>query len=176
MRPLPPDPLSLIERPPAERQAAEALGATDPAGAASTEARELVESLEAIPAALRTLPWRQERLWPAVRAGLQRRPAVARGWRWTTWVSLASLFVIFSGAWWGSVSNAASLATRETRSVAQPPATVQWELTPSLVEGVQRAQLRQTPLSGKTSLPLPAPAQTPIFSGAVFTGTVAPGS
>lgn len=166
MKHLPPDPLALIEprEPRAENSEAEA------------ETRDLVESLEAIPAALRTLPWRKERLWPAVRAGLQRRPAVSHGWRWATWVSLASLLVIFSGAWWGSLLNASSSATPETRYVAQPPATAEWRVTPALARVAAAAQPRQTPLSGKTPLPQPAPAQTPNFSEVVFRGTAAPGS
>jgi hypothetical protein len=143
--------------------------------AESAETRELVAALEAIPAALRTLPWRKERLWPAIWACLQRRPAVSPSRRWATWVSLASLCVIFSGAWWGSALNASPLATLDTRYGAPPPATVPWRLTPLLAEGAQRAQPQPTPQSGKTLMPLPAPAQTPIFSGAVLTSTVAPG-
>lgn len=141
----------------------------------AAETRELVATLEAIPAALRTLPWRKERLWPAVRAGWQRRPAEAFGRRWATVLSLASLCVIFSGAWLGSTLTASPFATLDTRYGAPPPATASWQLTPLLGGGAVRAQPQSTPQGSQTPMPLPAPAQTPLVSGSVLTGTVAPG-
>jgi len=136
--------------------------------------QELVAALEAIPAALRSLPWSKERLWPAVRAGWQRRPA-SHGRHWATWVSLATLCVMACGAWLGSSLNAAPAATLDAHFGAPPPATAPWRLTPLLTEGAERVQPQQTPQSGRTAVPLPAPAQTPVYSGAVLTSTVAPG-
>jgi hypothetical protein len=175
------DPLALIERrlTPAERQEAEAHAADCQACRAElAETHDLVEALEAIPSALQTLPWRPDRLWPAIRTRLQPRPAAYAAWRWSTGVSLLLLGVLFSGVWWGSGFNASPLATLSASYVAQPPVTLPLPITPLAAERVQTVQSRLTPFNGSlpTATPLPAPAQTPIFSETIFTGTVAPGS
>ena len=142
----------------------------------ASERRDLVDALEAIPAALATLPWRKERLWPAIRAGLQapaptrRAPGVSR---WAAWASTASLLVVFGGAWWGSVLTVSPATTVAASYLAQPLATPQLPVTPPREELTSDISQRLT-LSG-TPQPLPAPAQTPIISGTIFTGTVTPG-
>lgn len=174
-----PDQLALIEHrlSLAERRQAEAHLANCPVCRAEhAETQELVDALEAVPGALQTMPWRHERLWPAIRARLQTRPAAPGVWRWSTGVSLILLVALFSSVWWGSTFNASPLATLSASYVAQPPATL--PITPLAAERVEAAQTRFASLVGglPTPTPLPAPAQTPLFSTTVFTGTVAPGS
>ena len=175
------DQLSLIEKrlsPEESRQAETHLADCPACRAELAETRELAEALEAIPGGLETLSWRQDRLWPAIRAGLQRRPPVYGAWRWATWVSLVLLVTMFSSIWWGDALNASPWATVGASYVAQPPATAQLSLTSLTAEHLQTIQTRLAPLSGAsptaTPQPLPAPAQTPLISGMIFTGTVAP--
>lgn len=180
MRPHP-DLVALIEKrlPPEERWLAERhLDDCAACRAELAEMRDLTEALQAMPEALETLPWRPARLWPAIRAGLQRRPAVYGAWRWATWVSLAWLVVMFSGIWWAGALNTMPGATAAAAYVAQPPATAQLSLTSLTAGHPPTLQTRLAPFGGAsptpTPQPLPAPAQTPLVSGTIFTGTVAP--
>jgi hypothetical protein len=134
-----------------------------------SEMQDLVEALEAIPAALSTVHWQKERLWPAIRAALAASPAALRPTQWARWVSLVSLFAVFCGVWWGSTFNVAPVATVEASYFARPLATPYMPLTTAQAELPGLTQASGTPQ------PLPAPAQTPIFAGKMYTGTMAPG-
>jgi len=139
------------------------------------ELQDLVEALEAIPAALSALPWHKERLWPAIWAALAAPPAAAlRLSHWATWISTATLVVVFCGVWWGSAFYASPVVTTEASYIAQPPATPHLPVTPPLAEPAGNSLSRLAQASG-TPQPVPAPVQTPIFAGKVLTGTVAPG-
>jgi hypothetical protein len=157
-----------------QRQAQAHLAQCPKCDAEMSEMRDLVEALEAIPAALSAVPWRKERLWPAIRAALTMPPAALRPSHWARWVSTASLLVVFCGVWWGSTFNGAPVATTEVSYIARPPATPQLPMTPpqAKLAGNSLPPLAQT---GGTPQPMPAPVQTPIFAGKVLTGTVAPG-
>ena len=168
--------------PPDEQQAvAQHLAACQACGAEAAETRDLVDALAAMPSALQALPWRQERLWPAIRAGLQSRPAAYRAWSWATWASLALLLAMFCGVWWGGTFNTSASASGEASYIAQPPtaatvepaATIRPHLTP--ISAASPSLEGGAPMFG-TPQPVPAPAQTPLFSGTIFTGTVAPRS
>ncbi len=155
-------------------QAQAHLAACPKCGAELGEMQELIEALQTIPGALSTVPWRKERLWPAIRARLQ-PPSTAPGVsRWVSGLSTASLLVVFCGVWWGSMFNATPVAPVEASYIAQPPATLQLPVTPHRQELGGNIPTRLALPSG-TPQPLPAPAQTPIFSGKIFTGTVTPG-
>ena len=133
------------------------------------EMQDLVAALEAMPAALAALPWQKERLWPAIRAGMQVTPAVLRPARWAAWVSTAALLVMFSGVWWASIFNVAPMATIEASYIAQPPATPYSPMTPPQ-ETQAGNDLPHLALPRSTPQPLPAPAQTPVFGGTVASG------
>ncbi len=158
---------------PAEQQRAEAhLKDCAACRADLAETRDLVDALAALPLALEALPWHKESLWPAIRAGLYRRPPVGRAWRWATGVSLLLLLAVFSGVWPAALGISTSTAPAGAVYVAQPPGTAQGPATPSETTWAPLA-----PLSGGQPMatPLPAPAQTPAFSGLTPTRTVAPG-
>jgi hypothetical protein len=157
-----------------QRQAQAHLALCPECGAELVEMQDLVEALEAIPAALSTVPWRKERLWPAIWAGLHPPPTALRASRWVSGLSTASLLAVFCGVWWGSMFNAASVTTVEASYVAPPPAASQLLVTPPREELTGNIPPRLVLPTG-TPQPLPAPAQTPIFSGTIYTGTVTPG-
>ena len=161
---------------PRERRQAEAhLVQCPKCDAELRETQDLVETLEAIPGALSALPWQKERLWPAIRAALAAPPAALRPSQWTRWLTTASLLVALCGVWWGTTFNVvAPVATVEASYMAWPPATPHLPVTPPQTElaGNSLPRLAQT---SATPQPFPAPAQTPIFAGKVFTGTAAPG-
>ena len=159
---------------PAERQRAEAhLADCAVCRADLAETRDLVDALAVIPQALEALPWRKAQLWPGIRAGLQCRPAVYGTWRWATGVSLGLLLMLFSGAWWGAASASPLAATAGRVYLARPVGPAQLPATPLETMYPRLASL----YSGQmTATPLPAPVQTPSFSGMIVTSTVAPGS
>jgi hypothetical protein len=159
---------------PGEQQQAQAhLAACPDCGAELSEMQDVVEALEALPVALSALAWRPERLWPAIRVSLQSPPA-PRPNGWISRVSLVSLVVVFCGVWWGSVFSTSPVATVEVSYVARPQTTPQLPMTPPREELAGTILPRLTGFSA-TPQPLPAPAQTPIFSTSIFTGTVTPG-
>ena len=157
-----------------QRQARAHLAQCPKCDAELSEMQDLVEALEAIPAALSALPWHKERLWPAIRAALAAPPKVLRPNVWARWVSTASILVVFCGVWWGSTFNIAPVTTTQASYIARPPATPHLPVTPPQAE-LDRNGLSQPVQPSGTPQPLPAPVQTPIFAGTAFTGTVSPG-
>ncbi len=150
------------------RQAAAHLADCPACRADAAETRELVDVLSALPQALEGLPWRRERLWPAVRQGLLGPAPAARAWRWATVISLVLLVGLFSGIWAGG-------------GEAAPPASgaqLVRPLGPALGPAVRVETVypyAAVPAGQQTATPLPAPAQTPAASGLVQTETAAPG-
>jgi hypothetical protein len=158
---------------PGEQQQAQVhLAACPDCGAEVSEMQDVVEALEALPAALSALAWRPERLWPAIRVSLQSPPP--RPNRWISRVGLASLVVVFCGVWWGSVFSTSPVATVEVSYIARPQITPQQPMTPPREELAENMPPQRVVFSA-TPQPLPAPAQTPILSTLIFTGTVTPG-
>jgi hypothetical protein len=137
-----------------------------PGEARLAERRDIVDALEAMPAALHSLPWRREEVWAAIRAGLPGRPKLYPTWQWATYASVALLFFVSFGAWWGSALT--SPANPQPAYAVQPPAAAHTPLTPLAAEpAFTQKHFSSSGASSLTPLPTPVPAQTPIFSGTV---------
>ncbi|MGH2522469.1 MAG: anti-sigma factor family protein [Anaerolineales bacterium] len=161
-----PDLLRMIENrlTPAERERVEAHLAVCPQCRAKlAETLELVDRLEAIPAALRAVTGRTERLWPAIWNRLQRPAARPRRrrptWQMTLGMSLATLCLVLSSTLPAGVANSPSAPSGEAPhpSLAATPATSLPANLPHPGAALSGTQLFSTTAPRPVQTPLPGP-------------------